>query len=90
MPGQPSEMAALRAKIAQLETSHKIQQTKQTTSHKLENERRDRQAEKMVAALENEKRDRQAEKREIVAAQEKKEMLTALENQKRDPQSQID
>jgi hypothetical protein len=49
----------------------------------LENERRDCQAEKMVAALENEKRDRQAEKKEMVAAQEKKEMLMqiALENE---------
>ena len=39
---------------------------------------------------ENERRDRQAEKKEVIAAQEKKEMLTALENQKRDHQSQID
>jgi len=67
----------------------------------LENEKRDRQAEKRetiaaqekmetLTALENEKRDRQAEKREMIAAQEKKETLTVLENQKRDHQSQID
>jgi hypothetical protein len=79
-------MAALRAKIAQLETSHKIQEAKQSISHNLElvkrdmaleNKRRDRRAEKkemlMQTALENERRDRQAEK-----------MMAALKNEKKD------
>jgi hypothetical protein len=87
-------MAAVLAKIAQLETSHKIQQTKQSFSHKLEFmkrdvaleiERRDRQAEKkemlMQTALENERRERQAEKKEML-------MQTALENERRDRQAE--